>query len=616
MPILILSNQLANQIAAGEVVERPSSVVKELVENSLDAGAKQIDVEIEKGGHKRICIRDNGSGIVKQELELALSRHATSKISELEDLESIASLGFRGEALASISSVSRLTLTSKPAKQNQAWQAYAEGRDMQVVVQPAAHPNGTSIEVVDLFFNTPARRKFLRTEKTEFAHIDEVIKRIALSRFDVSISLKHNGKVVRKYAASVKPEQKLTRVNSIFGAQFSAQALSVNSEYDGLQLSGWMSTPGTGRVQNDLQYFYVNGRVMRDKLLNHAIRQAYEGLIEPGSHAAYALYLQLDPKQVDVNVHPAKHEVRFHQSRLVHDFVYRAISQVLNESFLHPDNTVDENVEVANNPSQVALAPQVTVLEDTQPNHNYIRPLSHSNGITERAPEHHISAEVPVRSANRLYQNTTVKAQLSPQKLSDAAASYSSLMSNHTDPSTDADGSQGFWVNQQYCVIKSQQDFLAVDAYRLNWIKLRVEKAAKDIVKQPLLMPVSMQILELNKQQSAELISELNTTGLEVTWINQRLLLKQVPSGMRSLDWSSVMSALVEAMQQSEIPSGFLQNTFWQIVAKQQIVSEFARSNSPPPLLQWLFSQQEMQTYLKECAKPLPLQNWIESLYE
>jgi DNA mismatch repair protein MutL len=607
---------LANQIAAGEVVERPSSVVKELVENSLDAGAKQIDVEIEKGGHKRICIRDNGSGIVKQELELALSRHATSKISELEDLESIASLGFRGEALASISSVSRLTLTSKPAKQNQAWQAYAEGRDMQVVVQPAAHPNGTSIEVVDLFFNTPARRKFLRTEKTEFAHIDEVIKRIALSRFDVSISLKHNGKVVRKYAASVKPEQKLTRVNSIFGAQFSAQALSVNSEYDGLQLSGWMSTPGTGRVQNDLQYFYVNGRVMRDKLLNHAIRQAYEGLIEPGSHAAYALYLQLDPKQVDVNVHPAKHEVRFHQSRLVHDFVYRAISQVLNESFLHPDNTVDENVEVANNPSQVALAPQVTVLEDTQPNHNYIRPLSHSNGITERAPEHHISAEVPVRSANRLYQNTTVKAQLSPQKLSDAAASYSSLMSNHTDPSTDADGSQGFWVNQQYCVIKSQQDFLAVDAYRLNWIKLRVEKAAKDIVKQPLLMPVSMQILELNKQQSAELISELNTTGLEVTWINQRLLLKQVPSGMRSLDWSSVMSALVEAMQQSEIPSGFLQNTFWQIVAKQQIVSEFARSNSPPPLLQWLFSQQEMQTYLKECAKPLPLQNWIESLYE
>ena len=240
MTIRILSPQLANQIAAGEVVERPASVVKELVENSLDAGATAITIDIEKGGSKLIRIRDNGCGISRDELELALSRHATSKIHQLEDLEQILSLGFRGEALASISSVSRLTLTSKPATQESAWQAIAEGRDMQVTIKPAAHPNGTSIDVVDLFFNTPARRRFLRSEKTEFAHIDELIKRLALSRFDVQWTLTHNGQAVRQLKAAQDQNTKEKRLLALCGRQFMANAVFVESSYDDMHLSGWV----------------------------------------------------------------------------------------------------------------------------------------------------------------------------------------------------------------------------------------------------------------------------------------------------------------------------------------------------------------------------------------
>ncbi|EGR0208125.1 DNA mismatch repair endonuclease MutL [Vibrio vulnificus] len=332
MTIRILPARLANQIAAGEVVERPASVVKELVENSLDSGATKIDIDIEKGGAKLIRIRDNGSGIVKDELGLALSRHATSKIHTLDDLEAIMSLGFRGEALASISSVARLTLTSRPATQEQAWSAYTEGRDMQVKLQPTAHPIGTTVEVVDLFFNTPARRKFLRTEKTEFAHIDELLKRIALSRFDVSITLRHNGKVIRQYRAAHNDLQAEKRLATVCGQAFVRCMLKIELEHQGLKLHGWITTPEGARQQSDLQYCYVNGRMMRDKLINHAIRQSYETSLKPEQFAAYVLFIELDPHQVDVNVHPAKHEVRFHQARLVHDFIYQALASALAQS--------------------------------------------------------------------------------------------------------------------------------------------------------------------------------------------------------------------------------------------------------------------------------------------
>ncbi|ELY2666301.1 DNA mismatch repair endonuclease MutL [Cronobacter sakazakii] len=337
MPIQVLPPQLANQIAAGEVVERPASVVKELVENSLDAGATRIDIDIERGGAKLIRIRDNGGGIKKDELALALARHATSKIASLDDLEAIISLGFRGEALASISSVSRLTLTSRTADQQEAWQAYAEGRDMEVTVKPAAHPVGTTLEVLDLFYNTPARRKFMRTEKTEFTHIDEVVRRIALARFDVTINLSHNGKMMRQYRAVQGNAPRERRLGSICGPAFLEHALAIAWQHGDLALRGWVAEPkGTTAALAEIQYCYVNGRMMRDRLINHAIRQACEDKLGIDQQPAYVLYLEIDPHQVDVNVHPAKHEVRFHQSRLVHDFIYQGVVSVLQQQAANP----------------------------------------------------------------------------------------------------------------------------------------------------------------------------------------------------------------------------------------------------------------------------------------
>ncbi|HKN02646.1 MAG TPA: DNA mismatch repair endonuclease MutL, partial [Buttiauxella sp.] len=332
MPIQVLPPQLANQIAAGEVVERPASVVKELVENSLDAGATRIDIDIERGGAKLIRIRDNGCGIKKDELALALARHATSKIATLDDLEAIISLGFRGEALASISSVARLTLTSRTAEQSEAWQAYAEGREQDVTVKPAAHPVGTTLEVLDLFYNTPARRKFMRTEKTEFNHIDEIVRRIALARFDVSINLTHNGKVIRQYRAVAEGASRERRLGAICGTAFLEQALTIEWQHGDLALRGWVAEPSaTTSALAEIQYCYVNGRMMRDRLINHAIRQACEDKLGADQQPAFVLYLEIDPHQVDVNVHPAKHEVRFHQSRLVHDFIYQGVLSVLQQ---------------------------------------------------------------------------------------------------------------------------------------------------------------------------------------------------------------------------------------------------------------------------------------------
>lgn len=329
--IHLLSPQLANQIAAGEVVERPASVVKELLENSLDSGADRIELDTEQGGVKLIRLRDNGRGIDKADLPLALSRHATSKITALEDLEAVGSLGFRGEALASISSVSRLTLTSRPPEQNNAWAVSAQGRDMTADVVPAAHPPGTTVEVRDLFFNTPARRKFLKTEKTEFRHLEEVVKRLALSCYDVGFHLRHNGKVVHQLRPAASEREREQRLAQLLGKGFVTEsvALDVVAEASGLRLWGWMGLPTFSRAQADQQYFFVNGRVIRDKVVTHAVRQAYQDVLFHGRHPAYVLYLELDPALVDVNVHPTKHEVRFRESRLVHDFIFRTLYRVI-----------------------------------------------------------------------------------------------------------------------------------------------------------------------------------------------------------------------------------------------------------------------------------------------
>lgn len=514
MSIQILSAQLANQIAAGEVVERPASIVKELVENSIDAGATKIDINIEQGGQKRITITDNGCGIVQDELALALSRHATSKITSIEDLAQIASLGFRGEALASISSVARLTLTSKPATQSEAWQVHCEGRDMDVIMNPAAHPDGSTVDVVDLFFNTPARRKFLKTHKTEFTHIDELIKRMALSHHEVAFKLTHNGKTIRQL-----PIQSIEkRIDAICGKGFISDCVAVERDYQGIKVTAWLTKPMVHRTQNDAQYTFVNGRMMRDKLINHAVRQAYEGLIDSQYYPGYVLFIEVPYTDVDVNVHPAKHEVRFVNSRVVHDFLYQSLVDALNRSFT--DNPVVNYDEL-------------TV------EHDYIQPLSrHTETTTYQQPR--------VQSAGLAKQ---------------AVVNYGTLMqplsvqcgANHVAEQPSSMQTQVLVLTQslnQYDVLVQTDKLLLCDSQCIVAKYLQQQMSASE-TQQPLLLPIASAV-KVDIDASSELLAQFTQSQLLVEHHvagnhAQKWLLKKVPSLLRSLPWSRLFVDILEA---------------------------------------------------------------------
>lgn len=587
MSIQILPAQLANQIAAGEVVERPASVVKELVENSLDAGADKIDLDIEKGGHKRICIRDNGKGIAKNELTLALSRHATSKISCLDDLENILSLGFRGEALASVSSVSRLNLTSRTQAQSEAWQAHAEGRDMQVEVLPAAHPQGTSVEVLDLFFNTPARRKFLRTEKTEFNHIDELVKRIALSRFDVSFNLKHNGKLVRRLPAIKDDASRIKRIATLCGKDFAEQSMRIQSDYQSMTIEGWLSTPGSERAQNDLQYFYVNGRMMRDKLINHAIRQAFEGLIAPETFPAFVLYFEMDPGQVDVNVHPAKHEVRFQQARLVHDFIFRAINDALQQAFAGNDS-VDS----------------MTSLSAATPNHDYIRPLQTVD--EHKAHEYSSSVSSPRQGHSAGSGGTSYSAK--PLVVNAVAAeNYQQLM---RPPEAYSGHSQGegrsYLLVGQNLLLQRENGFFRLPLTSLYGYQLTQQFSQSVPVSQPLLMPVSVKSNESWLQTAHELYEPLLTYNVEIGWAGKRIILRKVPAGFRQFNWTEILCNLLESGH-SEIP---ISDRLCQAIAAS--VDTFSAEQADQ-LWNWLLTSfpENWQNLVTKWATEVPLEAWL-----
>ncbi len=524
MSIKILPPQLANQIAAGEVVERPASVVKELVENSLDAGASQIDIDIEKGGSKLIRIRDNGAGIAEQELVLALSRHATSKISDLDDLAHITSLGFRGEALASISSVSRLTLTSKPAGQAAAWQAQAEGRDMAVTVKPAAHPDGTSIEVVDLFFNTPARRKFLRTDKTEFSHIDELIKRLALSRFDVSWQLNHNGQSVRRLPQANTVSARQKRVAALCGRAFAEQAVFIENSHGALKLSGWLLAPQACQQQAGCQYSYVNGRMMRDKLLNHAIRQAYGERLNAELQPGFVLYLEIDPAEVDVNVHPAKHEVRFHQARLVHDFVVSALSDALAQ-------LTNEVVPVAQQVANTAAAYQVATATHQQQAASQ-RPFK---AATSYAAARH---DKPGQTQTQPHtsQQTAQQIQYLQQQYS-AGAPTAPVTTAETAPFMLAMG-------EQYAVAKGATGLLLVDlAATLAPIWL------EDSSKVPLLLPLRLAVTTAEKQQLLAAASLLQQLGFDILMHDNTAIVRAVAPWLRATPLSQWLLQALPLLQ-------------------------------------------------------------------
>ncbi len=615
MPIQLLSPQLANQIAAGEVVERPASVVKELLENSLDAGATKIEVDIEKGGHKRIRIKDNGSGIVKSELQLALSRHATSKITTLDDLEQILSLGFRGEALASISSVSRLTLTSRTESQGEAWQAYCEGREMAVNIQPAAHPVGTTIDVADLFYNTPARRKFLRTEKTEFQHIEEVIKRIALSYPKVSFVLKHNDKVAKRFIAD-KAGSLATRIGAVVGQKFVQNAVHISTEYEGLHIDAWLGNEAMLRSSNDCQFSFVNGRGMRDKLIMHAIRQAYESVWGVVEQPSFVVYLTVNPKDVDVNVHPAKHEVRFQQGRLVHDFICKTVSDALHAmTDEQPLSGMDAN------------RPSGSDFMSSQVEHDYIRPLQ--NQTSDNAQAFNESSRYSTGGVSQGAPQSYGQFTGSPRNTSSGSASggrsggaahkqsrgpsaayqsnYNALMTpnsdiinNNADPMPVAEHVN--LTSQCRIYPKSEKIYLLCATKVASiWLSELFLKAQHG---QPLLMPVAVSLNNVNEQ----LITLLNDAHFEVNKVAGKYRLQQVPAGTRHLPWLKWFEYFLLVELNDEVNS--LDDAVKSLVLPEHVLDE-ETSNA---LWYWLDQQSEVKQWeiIEQFAKVRPLNSVLD----
>ncbi|WP_269518331.1 DNA mismatch repair endonuclease MutL [Alteromonas sp. BMJM2] len=561
MPIQLLSPQLANQIAAGEVVERPASVVKELLENSVDAGATKIEVDIEKGGHKRIRIKDNGSGIARDELQLALSRHATSKISTLDDLEQILSLGFRGEALASISSVTRLTLTSKTESQTEAWEAYCEGRDMSVAVRPAAHPVGTTIDVADLFYNTPARRKFLRTEKTEFQHIEDVIKRVALSYPHVSFILRHNDKVIKRYIAD-KAGSIERRIAAVVGQKFIQNAVHINTQYDGLTIDAWLGNEVMLRSSNDCQFSFVNSRGMRDKLIMHAIRQAYESVWGVVEQPSFVVYLSLDPKDVDVNVHPAKHEVRFQQSRLIHDFICKSVCDALYALNNAPNDQPRGESHVGGVQSADYMHPEVA--------HGYIRPLDTASSHPHVSQTKNTHPDENLESVHQLQTGPSVsyrgasgegKPNVGGSYAGEASADergspsprgrvaefqrqskgpspayqagFNALMTpNYSSLQKNSDEATYINVGEVHRLYQKEDRLFLICANSLLglWLAELFTKAQHE---QPLLMPVAIHADGVT-QSTLDVLSQLH---FDINKVAGKYRLQQVPAGCRHLPW-------------------------------------------------------------------------------
>ena len=496
MSIRQLPSHLVNQIAAGEVVERPASVVKELLENSLDSGATRIEIDLEQGGTKLIRIRDNGCGIPPDELTLALSRHATSKIATLEDLEQVASLGFRGEALPSIASVSRLRLTSCEAGGDSGF-SVTVSNEGPGDAEPAAHPPGTTVEVRDLFYNTPARRRFLRTERTEFGHVDKLVQRIVLSRFGVAFRFSHNGKVLFDLPAATTREMQEQRIGRICSKNFIEHALYVEHTSGDLRLWGWVARPTFSRSQPDMQHVYLNGRVIRDKVVSHSVKLAYRDVLFHGRHPACVLFLEMDPKAVDVNAHPAKHEVRFRDSRPVHDFVRRTIESVLAET--RPGDDAATGAQVPADAAQL--------LPDMPQEFRQQRPIG-----------------------------------LSSQTGADRGRAYSGLMADAQAAVVrdlqDADiPPLGYAIAQLhgvYILAENQDGLIIVDAHaaheRVTYEKLKAAFAEDGVQSQPLLIPLQINVGEAEADLAEARAADFRQLGLEVDRSGpDTLTLRQVP---------------------------------------------------------------------------------------
>nr|WP_278185467.1 DNA mismatch repair endonuclease MutL [Pseudomonas viridiflava] len=544
--IELLSPRLANQIAAGEVVERPASVIKELLENSLDSGARRIDVDVEQAGIKLLKVRDDGSGISSYDLPLALARHATSKIRDLEDLERVMSLGFRGEALASISSVARLTLTSRTRDADQAWQVETEGRDMAPRVQPAAHPVGTSVEVRDLFFNTPARRKFLKAEKTEFDHLQEVIKRMALARFDVAFHLRHNGKTILSLHEAHDDTARARRVSAICGPGFLEQALPIEIERNGLHLWGWVGLPTFSRSQADLQYFFVNGRAVRDKLVAHAVRQAYRDVLFNGRHPTFVLFFEVDPAAVDVNVHPTKHEVRFRDGRTVHDFLYGTLHRALGD--VRPEDQLSGSAPVTaivrpTGPEAGEFGPQGemrlanNVLEQPQ-GETYARPAGSGSGggYQYQYSPRPASPGAPVAEVQSAYREFFAPLPgTTPTSLPESPADIPPL---------------GYALAQLkgiYILAENAHGLVLVDMHaaheRIMYERLKIAMANEGLSGQPLLVPESIAVSQREADCAEEHLATFQRLGFELQRLGpETLAIRQIPALLKQAEANRLVS--------------------------------------------------------------------------
>ncbi|MFK7958169.1 MAG: DNA mismatch repair endonuclease MutL [Lysobacterales bacterium] len=510
MGIRQLPSQLINQIAAGEVVERPASVIKELAENSLDAGATRIDISVERGGSKRLKITDNGSGIIKDEMELALTRHATSKIRSLEDLEGVYSLGFRGEALPSIGSVSRLTLTSRTKLDDTAWQLRCEAGEV-LTSEPAAHPQGTTVQVDDLFYNTPARRKFLKTENTEFRHIDDLVRRLALVRPQVEFRLSHNGKAIRHYPPATNEAESLRRMATALGRAFADESVQVHQEGAGLALSGRVGLPTFSRSQADAQHFFVNGRMVKDRLVAHAVRQAYADVLYHGRHAVFVLELTLDPGRVDVNVHPAKHEVRFRDSGLIHSFIFQTLHRALGEvrpAALDPDQPVSA---MGGGPASQAGA----------------IPAQSFAPLTVREPTSDWSG---------LYASGA-----SPGSMVPGEQGVQRLPESNAEENGPPLGFAMAQLHGVYILAQNHAGLVLVDMHaaheRITYERLKTSVDNDGIRSQPLLVPVTLRVTEAEAERAAQAPEVFAELGFEVDRSGpEELKIRQVPTLLSRAD--------------------------------------------------------------------------------
>ncbi|SEL39004.1 DNA mismatch repair endonuclease MutL [Ectothiorhodospira marina] len=553
MPIHELPPQLINQIAAGEVVERPASVVKELLENSLDAGARRIQLDVEQGGARRIRVRDDGCGIPREQLSLALSRHATSKIASLDDLERVGSLGFRGEALPSIASVSRLTLTSAVAGDDSGWSLQGDGGDRFEAPEPAPHPVGTTIDVRELFFNVPARRKFLRTERTEYGHLEEVVRRLALSRFDVGFDLNHNRKSTLRLPLAEDAAARDRRVGQICGEAFLEQAAFMEQEGAGLRLWGWMGLPTFSRSQADLQYFYVNGRMVRDRLVTHAVRQAYQDVLYHGRHPAYVLFLELDPALVDVNAHPAKHEVRFRESRLVHDFLFRSLHRALgalrpgaSPGLTGPAAATAEAVS-STEPSRVGQAghagqaqvPKTQAPDDT-PAHagsqaDHARPSGAPAAWGGRQGRLPLNVAESMEAYGRLHPDTVPA--VDPATTLATGGEAGGTPPSPEESLTD-EPPMGFALAQLhgvYILARNREGLVLVDMHaaheRITYERLKKAYRGEGVKSQPLLIPETLQVSRAEADLAEAHQEAFASLGLEVDRSGpEQLRLRAVPS--------------------------------------------------------------------------------------